>query len=171
MLAERLQLLELPAPTVQVEMRAGQFLPMTPRSLTLFAGGAEDAEDATRLLERLRARLGRDAVHGLGVVAAYAPERAWRVCEPGERTAVVSQCERPLWLLARPAPLAVREGRPLYGGDLRLHDGPERMESGWWEAGDIRRDYYVASNVLGQRLWIFRELRQPRGWYLHGLFD
>ena len=67
-----------------------------------------------------------------------------------------------------PAPLAVREGRPLYGGDLRLHDGPERMESGWWEAGDIRRDYYVASNVLGQRLWIFRELRQPRGWYLHG---
>ena len=38
----------------------------------------------------------------------------------------MSQCERPLWLLARPAPLAVRERRPLYGGDLRLHACRER---------------------------------------------
>ena len=171
LLTERLQLLELPAPTVQVEMRAGQFLPMTPRSFALFAGGDEEAEDTARLLERLRARLGRDAVHGLGMVAAHAPERAWRVCEPGERTSVEFYCTRPLWLLDEPSALTVREGRPVYGGGLRLLDGPERLESGWWEDGDIRRDYYVASNDGGQRLWIFRELREPHGWYLHGLFD
>ncbi|HJS39615.1 MAG TPA: DNA polymerase Y family protein, partial [Burkholderiales bacterium] len=56
--------------------------------------------------------------------------------------------------------------RRLAEGDCVLLAGPERIESGWWDGGDVRRDYYVAEceGALG---WIFRACD---GWFLHGLF-
>jgi protein ImuB len=51
-----------------------------------------------------------------------------------------------------------------------LRDGPERIESGWWDGGDTRRDYYVADTAAGQRLWLYRDLRDGSGPFVHGLF-
>ncbi len=48
--------------------------------------------------------------------------------------------------------------------------GPERIESGWWDGGDIRRDYYVAQDPHGSRLWIYRECTGAKPWFLHGIF-
>ena len=42
---------------------------------------------------------------------------------------------RPTWLLPQPMPLRDHA--------LRILTGPERVESGWWDGGDVRRDYYV----------------------------
>jgi len=56
---------------------------------------------------------------------------------------------------------------------LRLLAGPERIESGWWDAaepdalGDVRRDYFVAISIRQEWLWIFR---CRAGWFLHGVF-
>ena len=47
-----------------------------------------------------------------------------------------------------------------------LKDGPERIESGWWDGNDLRRDYFVAQ-VGGAAAWVYRE---DGKWYLHGLF-
>jgi protein ImuB len=77
-------------------------------------------------------------------------------CSPGARTA------RPLWMLAEPQPLDGWEGT--------LITGPERIESGWWDGHDVRRDYYVARSRAGVRLWIFRERPPGQGWFLHGVF-
>ena len=55
-------------------------------------------------------------------------------------------------------------------GELRLLAGPERIESGWWDGADVQRDYYVASDTHGARLWIYRECERPRRWFLHGIF-
>jgi protein ImuB len=57
------------------------------------------------------------------------------------------------------------------GGKVSLTfvSGPERIESGWWDEQDVARDYYVARNGDGQRLWVFRDHR-TRCWFLHGLF-
>ena len=54
-----------------------------------------------------------------------------------------------------------------------LREGPERIESGWWDGADVRRDYYVAESPAGELAWIFRD--HCRGtddgeWFLHGLF-
>jgi len=68
---------------------------------------------------------------------------------------------RPVWLLAEPQPLE---------DALEIEDGPERIESGWWDGHDVRRDYYVARTPAGVRLWIFRERRAPGRWFLHGVF-
>jgi protein ImuB len=76
---------------------------------------------------------------------------------------------RPLWLLAEPQPLDGRE-HPRYEGRLEFEEGPERIESGWWDGRDVRRDYYVARTAGGVRLWVFRERRAEGRWFLHGVF-
>jgi protein ImuB len=75
-----------------------------------------------------------------------------------------------MWLLPAPRLLSEREGLPRRRGPLQLLGGPERIETAWWDGGDISRDYYVARDVHGVRLWIFRERLAPHRWFLHGVF-
>ena len=53
---------------------------------------------------------------------------------------------------------------------LELLSGPERIETGWWDGREVLRDYFVARDERGVRLWIYRDRCEPHGWYLHGLF-
>ena len=58
--------------------------------------------------------------------------------------------------------------------ELILEQGPERIESGWWDGRGVARDYYIARRTLrarshGAKLWVFQE-RQSKRWYLHGVF-
>ena len=70
---------------------------------------------------------------------------------------------RPTWLLPRPIPLRDRVQHILAG--------PERVESGWWDEGDVRRDYYVIETGSGQRAWVFRAAGEAGGpFMLHGWF-
>jgi len=69
---------------------------------------------------------------------------------------------RPLWLLTRAIPLR--------GPAPRILAGPERIESGWWDGGDARRDYYVVQTREGQRAWAFLAAGASDGWMLHGWF-
>jgi protein ImuB len=65
--------------------------------------------------------------------------------------------------------LGGKSGVPVFHGPLAFESGPERIETGWWDGRDIRRDYYVARNPRGMRVWIFND-RHRGDWYLHGLF-
>ncbi len=42
----------------------------------------------------------------------------------------------------------------------------ERIESGWWDGHEIRRDY-ATLNVNGGRVWVYRDLVKGT-WHLHG---
>jgi protein ImuB len=65
----------------------------------------------------------------------------------------------------------VAETGPCLDGDLlTLKQGPERIESGWWDGQDAVRDYYVAESSQGSRLWVFQERGRMGGWFLHGVF-
>ena len=55
-------------------------------------------------------------------------------------------------------------------GPLTMLAGPERIESGWWDDGDTARDYFVATDTAGRKLWVFRERHGQKQWYLLGLF-
>ena len=48
--------------------------------------------------------------------------------------------------------------------------GPERIESGWWDGADTRRDYYIVRTVHGQQAWAYRPPGMLDGWMLHGWF-
>ncbi|HET7157892.1 MAG TPA: DNA polymerase Y family protein, partial [Burkholderiales bacterium] len=146
-------------------------LPLASHTLSLLPDAGQHEEAATQLIERLRARLGDEAVLGLKPHADHRPEYAWRTCEPGSRdTNVATATSRPLWLLAHPRALTESGEAPYYEGRLRLLAGPERIESGWWDGHDVTRDYFVACNPNEAMLWIYRERNTDARWFLHGFF-
>jgi protein ImuB len=170
-LRERLDRTVLPAPVTDIVLESELVLPLDASSHSFLPDNARHEEAAAHLIERLRARLGDEAVVGLTRAADHRPERAWRACEPGGHdAALMSLAHRPLWLLAKPRPLIESGEVPCYDGKLSLLAGPERIESGWWDGHDVMRDYFVASNCADALLWIYRERSADGRWFLHGFF-
>jgi protein ImuB len=184
-LRERLARIVLPAPVAGVALASEAVAPLAGRNFGLLPDDAAQAVDVP-LVDRLRARLGEDAVMLLAPNADHRPERAMRVAAVGRvpgasplaaRRGTFSSpapfplppAPRPLWLLSNPQPLTgLLDAQPWV-----LREGPERIESGWWDGADVRRDYYVAESPAGELAWIFRD--HCRGtddgeWFLHGLF-
>ncbi|MGE5155459.1 MAG: Y-family DNA polymerase, partial [Bdellovibrio bacteriovorus] len=174
LLRERLGRLELPAPVREVRLAVTDIeildLGSPEVSPGLFARRDGGRSPTPAVLDRLRARLGDESVRGLALVADHRPEHAWRWCEPGTSGAGIPRADRPLWLLPQPQPLEARQGRPWLDGPLDLGAERERIDAGWWDGQEVARDYFVAIGPRGERLWIYRNLKGPHGWYLHGFF-
>jgi len=175
-LRERLARVVLSAPVEAITLMSKVTAPLASRNLGLLPG--DEAVATVPLLDRLRARLGEDAVTLVAPHAEHRPERAWRDGKIGDRPRSPGTTEaacktwsvpRPVWLLAEPEPLGHRlEAQPWV-----LRDGPERIESGWWDGADVRRDYFVAENPRGETVWIYRDHRygiDGGEWFLHGVF-
>ncbi len=167
----RLERAPMPAPVRGLRLLAEQLPPFVPAGRDLFDERPAQAMPWPALRERLRARLGEDAVQTLHAVAEHRPEYATRtasvpVAGEGGRPLHGSlgrpRSERPAWLLPRPIPLR--------GSPPQLLAGPERIESGWWDSADVRRDYYIAQTSSGQRAWIFCAPGEVGPWMLHGWF-
>ncbi|WP_295393472.1 DNA polymerase Y family protein [uncultured Thiodictyon sp.] len=170
LLRGHLERLDLPAPVRAVGLVATDLRSLNPTAGDLFPGATADASGGPALLDRLRARLGPDAVRGLALVADHRPDHAWRWAEPGELSRGIPRANRPLWLLPQPQPLTQRAGRPWLNGALDLGQERERIDTGWWDDRPVARDYFVATSRRGERLWVYRELRGRGDWYLHGRF-
>ena len=234
-LAQKLGRLELEAPVRGMELISGSLQPLSAGSLDVFAGltgsGAGCGRDSVpQLVERLRARLGEEAVYGVASIPEHRPEAAWRrvhelslatASRMGEKMIERGGGDgmpRPVWLLDAPLAISLperhqcggREPKPTPEGrgpgmgprqsGLVLEQGPERIESGWWDGRGVARDYYIARQCgggtpeptpvgapegheprMGARQ--IRGARQPHGaklwvfqerqskrWYLHGVF-
>ncbi len=189
LLRERLFNLTLPQRVEAIALEAGEFVPLNLSSFPLFKD--REHEHETALIERLQARLGMDAVVTLKTFPDHRPEFAWRFGEETiagvgrrktgggkansssfipfdfaqDRPHLSAGALRPLWLLDPPRPLKEGEA-PWLNGPLTLLSGPERIESGWWDGGDVARDYFVACDGEGAKFWLFRE----ECWFLHGIF-
>jgi protein ImuB len=198
-LRERLARVQLPAAVEAIVLASDETAPLASRNLGLLP---EDEAEAVvvPLVERLRSRLGDDAVAVLAAQPEHRPEYATCEMPPGgsnppartpathvaarsSRTvdrALVSgpqgahaaariAAPRPVWLLDEAQALgSVLETKPWV-----LRDGPERIESGWWDGHDFRRDYFVAENPNGEVVWIYRDHRygiDDGEWFLHGYF-
>ncbi len=176
----RLERLALPAPVIALSVEAEPGEALAPACAGLF-GDEPETGAGLQLVERLRARLGREAVQGLVLRDDHRPEAAWAVREPGTGSwpaktlqVDVMTAARPSWLLEPPRRLRSRGGRPWHEGELVLERGPERIETGWWDGQGIARDYWVARTPAGARLWVFRERPETADaapqWFLHGVF-
>ena len=176
LLRERLGRVPLVAPVDQIVLSVDDLVTRGAASLELFASAQSEATGISRLIEKLVARLGPEAVQRVQPLADHRPERALHLCSaeaapPAIRPSV--HALRPAWLLERPTPLRTRQHTPVFDGPLRLLAGPERIEAGWWDDALATRDYFIAENRAGQLLWVYAE-RQVLGkdavWYLQGLF-
>ena len=93
---------------------------------------------------------------------------------------VATPSARPLCLKARPISIevvsVVPDGPPIRfrwhvaEHVIRHSWGPERIETGWWRAPHVQRDYYRVETATGQRFWLFRQ-NDTRRWFLHGAFE
>jgi protein ImuB len=160
LLQEKLSLTQLLRPVEAIRVEAADFAELNAFTSGMFGDAAAEAEGWARLVERLRARLGHGAVCGLATHPDHRPEHAWRRVEPGEWDPHDERTPgpRPLWLLN---PQSLPEPH------FELLAGPERIESGWWDDDEARRDYFVARLPDGALAWVYREANE---WFLHGLF-
>ena len=161
LLRERLAALSLTRPVEAVRVEARDFTPLHARTAGMFGDPAGEEENWARLLERLRARLGHDGVYAVATHPDHRPEYAWRRIEPGDWDPHEPRSvgPRPLWL--------ARQARRLGEVPFDLLAGPERIESGWWDGDDARRDYFVAQFKDSSLVWVYREAGE---WFLHGFF-
>jgi protein ImuB len=160
LLRETLGNVRLPGPVHTIVLKASQILPISASNADLFQDVGETGE-SNLLLERLRIRLGKEAVFGIAPAADHRPELAWKRCRIGKDTRHPGKPQQPLWLLSRPLPCEKDW--------LTFYSGPERIESGWWDGRDVGRDYYVARHHNGSQLWVYYE-HKSGSWFVHGLF-
>ncbi len=176
--------LNMPAPIIGVKLSIKKFDAFMTHSEQLLiedrAGGQGNGPSALdQFMEQLHARLGSSSLKSINTVAEHCPEYASEELDYQESrqqsqqqtgTDEIASNPRPVWLLTKPEPLLLRHGKLYHRQPIRLISGPERIETRWWYGSNICRDYYVAQEQNGSRLWIFRERGGGRNWYLHGFF-
>jgi len=167
LLRERLEWLQLIRPVRHIRIRALHFLPCVAVQTELLQQPGESSTTADNdVIDRLQARLGKESVKGITAMQDHRPEYSWSLRELDEPTAYATQQAtrpgRPTWLLPEPKRCRI--------DNYRILSGPERIESGWWDGRDCRRDYFVVRDSNGSTLWAFHEYKPHSGWYLHGLF-
>jgi protein ImuB len=174
LLQEHLDRITLPAPVIGIELKADDLQAYTARSEALFLFPNNPTQQSTIsvdvLLERLQARLGREAIQSVCAKADHRPEYAHRFVGKTNKQCTELIHYRPLWLLPSPEPLKKHRGKLWHQGPLSLQQGPERIEGGWWSGDDVRRDYYIAVDGKGSQLWVFKDLKLQDQWFLQGLF-
>jgi len=155
---------DLPEEAMSISLRADFIAPFTTAFDDLWGVTGNSASHA-ELVDLLAAKLGPEAVRALRTVDDHRPELAWSTGHAGRdsRSAegAVAGVSRPLWLLDPP--------KPINAGHYELVSGPERLETGWWDADRLCRDYFIANSRHGARCWLYRE--QNERWFLHGYFS
>jgi len=165
LLRERLERLQLTSPVSHIRLQAPRFLPcVVVQPGLLPEESKQPSEEADSLvIERLQARLGMDAVKGLSCHEDHRPEYSWSLRDLDQPPAHTELPRRPVWLFPQPQRCRIDK--------YRILAGPERIESGWWDGKDCRRDYFMVRDTDGSTLWAFHEYKPQPGWYLHGLFS
>lgn len=174
LLKERLGRVELIAPVIAIRLDAKLLSPMLPPTQSLFPEPGGSPADFRRLLELLTARLGTENVLSPIETHDYRPEvsNSWAPATEKHPTSNSDDelFERPFWILSKPLPLLMRGERPFYGSPLKLLQGPERIEAGWWNDQLAARDYFIAQAADATCYWIYLERTQDARWYLHGMY-
>jgi protein ImuB len=166
------------------------------RQADLVADLPEDRESVAFFADKIRARLGEQAVLKPVMVESHIPEQAVqhmpfaamerRISLP-VADKQIGHPERPVRLFYRPEPVDVTaevpEGPPAHFRWRRASyrvvraEGPERIAAEWWreEKPGPTRDYYRIEDTDGRRYWLYREglygtsEQEPR-WFLQGIF-
>lgn len=178
LLKEQLAKHSFDSPAVTIELVSIELSSLPAGNGLLFADKRRQSAELSRLLDLIAMRIEADNVLNPVLVNDYRPEVANRWHAYRSQQSIQSEAsekalktDQPFWLLAKPLALSIKQNRPVVGMPLQLIQGPERIESGWWDAPLTARDYFVAQDAQGIRYWLYRERdKDPVRWFLHGLF-
>ncbi len=185
----KLESAALPEEVLTVTLHAQRLTPWTAVSQALFQHHAAVTQEtpAAEIIDELNARLGEGTCYGIQSRTQHTPESAWfavqahrlanlpsshpeqhlssvrEVGEPFDEPAaslLTQHSKRPLWLFDPP--------RQIQRNELELIQGPERIQSQWWQTPATCRDYYIALHRSGAECWAYVD--EQTNWYLHGYF-
>ncbi len=163
---ERLATRDLPEPVTAISVEALETDAITRSGKDLFNKSESQSGTIEQALDLLGARIGRDRVYTPSLQQDHRPENAWATTSPPTTDASLWPT-RPLWLLKE-----ARNSRQ----KLTLMSQAERIENGWWDSNDVRRDYFIARDHQGAWVWVYCERQSakathcPETYYIHGLF-
>jgi len=165
----RFERLQLATGVEGLVLACQQLRPGQQQNIDLFSPHSQ-REPLANLLDRLRSRLGLQAIEKVGCRDEHLPEFALHVSNDhaGKEHSSPHCAQRPFWLLPQPQALRQNRQKLYWNGALDLVYGPERIEDNWWQQA-VSRDYYIAADGSGQHYWVFCD-RLARQWYIHGVF-
>ncbi len=177
-----------------IQMEASITAPLRIRQQCLFEDDQpNDESDTRRLIDRLGARLGRQAVIRPRLLPEAVPEQAVTYKSladlPTKTKAMESAppaAHRPLDLHPKPERIAMTTpasaestATESSSASFRWNQQsfqiahatkPERISTGWWQStGSIHREYYQVETQSGSRFWLYRDASGE--WFLHGVFE
>lgn len=165
-LSEQLSRTTLPAPVCSLHLLADTFSEIERDAADFFVKSRRQQKGLGEVIDKLCSRLGKDALFTLAAVDDHRPEKAWKKTPPDTREENPGHWpERPLWLLKKPEAVSAE----LYQR-LSITGSTERIETGWWEQEDVRRDYFLACNEHGTRYWAYKNRADSNTIFIHGIF-
>ncbi|WP_226662612.1 Y-family DNA polymerase [Microbulbifer aggregans] len=174
----QLERVELKEPVQALALHCQQLRPLESQSLRedFFDEGSK-LHDSYQLIDKLKARLGHEALSGVTLKESYLPEQAWAsadslTLQSKSRSHQLHpvNAPRPSWLLPRPEKIQQRDHKLFYDGELQLLQGPERIDGYWWQHHRHARDYYIARGNQGSLYWVYQDLTSEN-WFLHGVYS
>lgn len=165
-LSEQLSQTTLPAPVCGLRLFVEKFCKIERDASDLFNKSLRQQNSLGEIIDKLRSRLGNDALYTLTTVDDHRPEKAWRKSFPEAQNAPSTGWpERPLWLLKEPAVVTDHLSQR-----LKIESEAERIETGWWDNNDVRRDYFLVCDDRGTRYWAFKQRGSAQHLFIHGIF-
>ena len=178
----KLEALTLTAPTSAIRLKACDLRPAHYLSTDLLPPDIQYSPQRsngifTALIDTLAVRLGENSLYQVTNHHRHIPEQASQLaglldidatCVESNETKTSASGLRPTWLLRQPSPIQNCQTSLYYQGDLKLLQGPERIEGDWWSTA-VSRDYYIARRKDDTLYWIYRD-RHTQCWFVHGIF-
>ncbi|MFK7855429.1 MAG: DNA polymerase Y family protein [Granulosicoccus sp.] len=158
---ERLGNLELTSAVTSLALESAELAPLERQGKDLFQKSQSQSTTIEQVLDKLIARLGKEAVYTALPGDDHRPEKAWMSALLTPHQVPEQWPARPLGLLKDPRPLTE---------SVELHTLPERIENGWWDDTDVRRDYFIGSTTSGTYYWLYQLRHNPEQLWIHGLF-
>ena len=158
---ERLGAIALSAPIIRIQLNATELASIEREGKDLLQKSQAQNSSIQQMIDKLTARLGKEALYTALPDNDHRPEKAWLSALLESSKAPLDWPARPLWLLATPVPATQ---------DLDLQTLPERIENGWWDEVDVRRDYHLARRPDGSYCWVYQLRHAPGEFWVHGLF-
>ncbi len=156
----KLENYRLTQPVIELKLSVNQFRGWDAPAQDLFDPVSAD-ESPEQLLSRIQIRLGKAAISYLSVPETHFP--LLQTKHSSEPVLDLLPCiRRPLWLLETPERLSASQV-----SSFRVQQGPERMQTQWWQRMGLR-DYFIVRWPDGRQAWVFRD--QCQHWFLHGWY-
>ena len=172
---EKIEHSEFPESIKGIKLHFSKIIKVYDKNKELFFKKNNSSSDISDFIDVVSSRLKPSSIIFFKNRSNHAPEQKFNMyslADINELTTLHNRGKETepgvIWLYEEPILLEERYKKPYYKGILEIHNSLERIETNWWTANPVKRDYYIADTISCERVWIY--LTPEKNWYLHGKF-